>query len=107
MHQWSKNEVLQRIESKETTIIFIYTTMCGTCQVASKMLDIVKEILPNLPECKININEIVEEAQKWKVESVPCLLIFENGEIKQKVYAFQSVPYLHDLLKKYNLYIKR
>ncbi|UPM53926.1 thioredoxin family protein [Gottfriedia acidiceleris] len=107
MQQWTKNEIMQRIQSKETTVIYIYTAMCGTCQVASKMLEIVNEILPNLPLSKVNINEIVEEAQSWKVESVPCLLIFENGEMKQKIYAFQSVPYLHELLKKYNLYIKR
>ncbi|GGI15993.1 thioredoxin family protein [Gottfriedia solisilvae] len=107
MHQWTKNELMQRIESKETTILYIYTAMCGTCQVASKMLEIVNEILPNLPLSKQNINDLTQEAQHWKIESVPCLLIFDKGEIKQKIYAFQSVPYLHDLLKKYNLYIKR
>lgn len=107
MHQWTKNELMQRIESKETTILYIYTAMCGTCQVASKMLEIVNEILPNLPLSKHNINDLTMEAQHWKIESVPCLLIFDKGEIKQKVYAFQSVPYLHDLLKKHNLYIKR
>lgn len=107
MQQWTKYELMQRIQSKETTILYIFTAMCGTCQVASKMLNIVNEILPNLPITSTNINELVEEAQDWKVESVPCLIIFENGEIKQKVYAFKSVPYLHELLKKYNLYIKR
>jgi thioredoxin 1 len=107
MHQWTKNELMQRIQSKETTILYIFTAMCGTCQVASKMLSIVNEILPNLPITNSNINDLVEEAQDWKVESVPCLIIFEKGEIKEKVYAFKSVPYLHEFLKKYNLYIKR
>ena len=33
----------------------------------------------------------------YQIESVPCLLIAKNGVLKEKIYAFKSVP---DLLLK-------
>jgi thiol-disulfide isomerase/thioredoxin len=101
MQQWTKNELNEKITTNNHVILYIFTSMCGTCQLASKMLNIVTELLPQLPIGEANIHELVDEAQEWQIESVPCLLIFNGEKIEQKIYAFHSVPYLYELLKKY------
>ena len=76
--------------------------MCGTCQVASKILTVSLELVPQLEVGKMNINFFPEVARQYEIESVPCLLIFNKGSLLNKIYAFQSVPYIYGLLK--NLY---
>ena len=83
-------------------IMYLYTPMCGTCQVAKKMLTVVDELLPSLDIYSVNLNYYPEEAKALGIESVPCLLIFKDGKIVEKIYAFQSVGYLYDLIKQYN-----
>ncbi|MGX1983547.1 thioredoxin [Thermolongibacillus altinsuensis] len=84
---------------KEITVMYLYTPLCGTCQVAGRMVDVVKELFPNVTFVKEDLNYIPERAIEWQVESVPCLLIFKNGELVKKIYAFHSVPYLYETIK--------
>ncbi|MER1999875.1 MAG: thioredoxin family protein [Lysinibacillus sp.] len=99
MEEWTIerwNQVMQG----EQAFLYLYTPLCGTCEVASKMLNIVKILNPSLQVGKMNVNYNQSIAIQYEVESVPCLLIAENGVIQKKIYAFQSVPYLNDLVKK-------
>nr|GGG66555.1 hypothetical protein GCM10011398_07770 [Virgibacillus oceani] len=36
-----------------------------------------------------------------KVESVPCLMIKAGNEIKERIYAFKSIPNIYNYLLKY------
>jgi protein-disulfide isomerase-like protein with CxxC motif len=85
---------------KEITVMCLYTPLCGTCQVASRMVDVVEKLFPDITFLREDLNYIPERAIEWQIESVPCLLIFQNGELKKKIYAFHSVPYLYETIKK-------
>ena len=99
MNEWTVEQWQQQANSNNLTAYYLYTPMCGTCAVASKMLDVVEQLLPNLPLGKANINFTGSLPQKLQIESVPCLLITKDGVVTNKVYAFQSVPHLYELLK--------
>lgn len=99
MEEWTHKEWLKEKNTKPVAAFYLYTPMCGTCQVASKMLDVVEELLPDMPMGKANLNFVQEIAELYQVESVPCLLVTKNGELTEKIYAFQSVPYLYGKLK--------
>ena len=100
MNEWTVEEWQQQIQTESLTAYYLYTPMCGTCAVASKMLDVVVQLLPELPIGKANLNFTGSLPHDLQIESVPCLVITKEGEITNKVYAFQSVPYLYELLKK-------
>jgi thioredoxin 1 len=78
-------------------VIYFYTPLCGTCKLAKRMLDIVETAIPELNIQSCNINTASEIAEKYSIESVPCLIVFKDGEIKEKIYAFQSVDYIYRL----------
>lgn len=102
MEEWTKDEFFKRLENKDQGAYFLYTPFCGTCQLAGKMLAVVQELLPNMPIGKGNLNFLPDLAQQLKIESVPCLLIFKDGNIVERIYAFHSVPYLYERLKEYD-----
>ena len=99
MDEWTIQQWEQKISENEIVAFYLYTPMCGTCAVASKMLSVVEEVLPNTPIGKANINFMEQLAMDYKIESVPCLLIHRDGKLVEKIYAFQSVPFLYEKLK--------
>ncbi|WP_075619771.1 thioredoxin family protein [Paenisporosarcina indica] len=100
MKEWTRQEWENQSKNTVVTAYYLYAPMCGTCQVASKMLEVVEELLPNIQMGQANLNYVADLAIDHEIESVPCLLITENGEISEKIYAFHSVPYLYNHLKK-------
>ncbi|TDL78701.1 thioredoxin family protein [Peribacillus frigoritolerans] len=94
-------EQLGIFAEKEFGILYLYTPFCGTCQLAKKMLTVVEALLPGLTIHTANLNFLPKQAIEWGIESVPCMLIFENGEVAQKKYAFHSVEHVYQILKEY------
>ncbi|MBJ8208411.1 thioredoxin family protein [Staphylococcus pseudintermedius] len=80
-------------------LIFGYTPMCGTCKIAERMLDISNEIT-QLPIVKLDLNYHPEWSQEKEIQSVPILIIMRYDQEVERLYAFHSVPYLLEKLKK-------
>ena len=96
METWTREEWETTKNNSEKVLYYLYTPICGTCMVASKMMDVVEAMRQDVPMGKADLNYIQDVAVDYEIESVPCLLITENGVVKNKIYAFQSVP---DLLQ--------
>ncbi|KGR82632.1 thioredoxin family protein [Lysinibacillus odysseyi] len=100
MKEWTYKEWQEAMKKERVAAFYLYTPMCGTCAVASKMMAVMEELLPDVAIGKGNVNYLENLAMEYEVESVPCLLIARDGEYAQKLYAFQSVPNLYEILKK-------
>ena len=99
MKEWTKEQWQEVMKQEKLAAFYLYTPMCGTCAVATKMLTVVEELLPQLPIGKANLNYMEDVAYEYEIESVPCLLVAQDGNITRKVYAFQSVLNLYEILK--------
>lgn len=88
-------------EKQDIFILFVHTPLCGTCKMAASMLAIMEKTYPQLEVAQLNINQYPLFAQKWHIQSVPCLLIFQKGLGVKRVYAFHSIPSLYSALQSY------
>ncbi|MNN38215.1 Thioredoxin [compost metagenome] len=79
--------------------LFFYTSMCGTCKLAEKMLEIAISSGPVIPVSKININYSPTLRDRWQITSVPCLIVLENREPIRIEYAMGSVVDLYTWLR--------
>jgi thioredoxin-like negative regulator of GroEL len=100
MKEWNNEDLEIFLATKSTGVVYFYTPLCGTCQVASRMLQVVAEMVP-LKLGKMNLNFHPSLAVNMAVESVPCLLLIKNGVVTDKLYAFHSVPFLLEELHEY------
>lgn len=98
METWTHKQWKQALKELPEAVYYLYTPMCGTCAVASKMLDVIAAMKPDLHMGKADLNYVQEVAVEYEIESVPCLLIQKEGKIQHKIYAFHSVPYLLEKL---------
>lgn len=95
MIDWTGHEATVAVRDQDKTVLYVYTPMCGTCQLAKKMLTVVEAALPHLEIGMLNVNYAPHFARAYQIESVPCLLVFEKNQLVKKIYAFQSVEYLY------------
>lgn len=98
-----KVETVQAETERETETgreaLFFVTTLCGTCQLAEKMLEIVLASGPCIPVSKLNINYTPKLREQWRIASVPCLIVLQDGEPIRQEYAMRSVVDLSEWLR--------
>lgn len=90
----------EQLEAKRY-LLFIYTPFCGTCSLARQMLDKIEDVHKETVFMEMNAALHPQFMQENKIESVPCLLIKEDNEIKEKVYVFHSIGNIYSYLLEY------
>ena len=89
MEHITSNNFDEKIK-KDRVLVDFYATWCGPC----KMLGLVLEKFDDeniVSILKLDVDEAKDVAEKYKVFTIPTLIIFENGkEIKRKV-GYQSL----------------
>ena len=103
MIDWTKEQLDGQLKEKEKVIVFFYTPLCGTCQLAKKMLTVAQAMLPDVEIGMCNLNFMPDKAEIYAIESVPCLIMVENNQVKKKIYAFHSIEYLLEEFKNFSL----
>ncbi|WP_203247992.1 thioredoxin family protein [Sporosarcina beigongshangi] len=98
METWTREQWEAVLKESSSALYYLYTPMCGTCAVASKMMEVVSAMKPDMPIGKADLNYVQDLATDYEIESVPCLLIQKDGLVQHKIYAFQSVPYLLEMI---------
>ena len=90
------------IKSPVPVLIDFYATWCGPCKM---MHPILEELHTNIGEkakiIKIDIDNNERLAAAWKVQSVPTLMIFKNGELKWRASGVHSAADLQSEIEKY------
>ena len=78
--------------------VFIHTPFCGTCRMARTMLGIVEKLKEQDLFYDLNASLFPSFMQDYKIESVPCLLVLKKGEVKKRIYAFESVVHVTEVV---------
>ena len=73
-----ENEVLQ---SNQPVLVDFWAEWCGPCHAVSPVLERISEER-NLKLVKVNIDENQHLAIRYGIQSIPYMILFENGEPK-------------------------
>lgn len=85
----------------EHYMLFIYSPFCGTCQLARTMLDKIESVHHRDIFLEMNASLHPDFMQDHKIESVPCLLVKDEGQVKEKIYVFHSIANIYHFLLQY------
>ena len=99
INEWNLEHLNDKLDNEENTALYLYTPMCGTCKLAGRMLEITATTVSGYAIGKADLNYVDSLAETYQIESVPCLLIWKNGELEEKIYKFESVPHIFEKMQ--------
>ena len=75
------NEVLN---SDKPVLLDFFASWCGPCRMVGPILDEIAEEREDIKVCKVDIDEQPELASRYRVMSVPTLMVLKNGQIMEQ-----------------------
>ena len=91
-----KKEVL---ESDMPVLVDFWAKLCSPClRVAPILEEVSKEVEGKAKICKLEVDDEYEIADEYEIMSIPTIVVFVNGEIKEQVIGVQSKQSLLKLL---------
>ena len=71
------------IQSSQLTLVDFYATWCGPCRMMHPVLEqLKKELGDSLRIVKVDVDKNEAVAMQMRIQSVPTLMIFKEGEMK-------------------------
>ena len=94
----SEKEFDEKVSSGKV-LVDCYAPWCGPCRMLSPVIDALSEEITDYKFYKLNVDDAENVAMKYGVMSIPTLLIFDDGKLKETTVGFRNKDELKELLK--------
>jgi thioredoxin 1 len=84
----NKEQFQKIISSNEIVLVDMFAEWCGPCKMLSPVLEQVAAMYPKVKIIKVDVDKEPTLAQNFSIQSVPTVMFFYNGELKQKLMGF-------------------
>lgn len=98
VNELSEKEFNEKIKEGKV-LVDCYATWCGPCKMLSPIIDEVSNEVKNYTFYKLDVDENENIAEEYGIMSIPTLLIFEDGKLKEKTVGFKTKEELLEILK--------
>lgn len=96
----SQNFESEVLGSDLPVLVDFWATWCGPCQMLSPIIEeIAKEYEGKVKVGKVNVDEEPDLAVKFRVASIPTLILFKNGTADKTLIGYHTKEQLDEILK--------
>lgn len=80
-------------------LVDFWATWCGPCRMLAPTVSAIAEKYDGkVKVCKVDIDENLALAEKYNIEVIPTLVLFENGEVKARKTGLVSQAEIESIL---------
>jgi len=72
------------INSDKPVLLDFFASWCGPCRMVGPILDEIAEEREDIKVCKVNIDEQPELAHRYRIMTIPTLMVLKNGQVMEQ-----------------------
>ena len=91
---------LDEIIKQDKVVLDCYAPWCGPCRMISPIIDELAQELDQIKFYKTNIDNNSDIAMQYNIMSIPTILIFDKGTLKEQIVGLRSKEELKNLILK-------
>ena len=72
------------LNSEKPVLLDFFASWCGPCRMVGPILDEIAEEREDIKVCKVNIDEQPELAHRYRIMTIPTLMVLKDGNIVEQ-----------------------
>jgi thioredoxin 1 len=98
LHVNTKEFQHEVLDTDAPVLVDFYADWCGPCRRLAPTLDRLARQRPDTKVVKVNIDKSPELAERYRVESIPTVIVFKQGEVASRQTGFVNDAALQRML---------
>lgn len=95
----NKNNFNQIVNDNDIVVVDIYADWCGPCKMISPVLEQLSNEIPAVKFIKVDADADQALINNFGVRSIPTILFFKSGELKQTLVGFQPKDRMKSIIE--------
>lgn len=88
--------------SKGVVLVDFFATWCGPCRMVAPVLEgLAEKYAGRMEIVKVDVDQSQSLAMQFGVQSIPTLLLFKDGALKETQIGFAGEPQIEAMISKY------
>ncbi len=75
----ANNYEAEVLQSNQTVVVDFWAPWCGPCKMITPIVEEISREVTDVKVCKVNVDDESELARKYKVMTIPTLILFKEG----------------------------
>ena len=90
------------LSSKLPVVVDFWADWCAPCKIMVPTIEaLARELDGRAKVGKLNVDDNSVVSDRYRIQGIPTVMIFEGGEVKEQVVGVTSKDYLAQLIDKY------
>ena len=96
-----QNFEVEVLKSNKLTVVDFWAPWCGYCVKLSPILEEIANEIPDAKFVKMNTDDCMNVARDYSISGLPCILIFKNAEVLDRLAGAMPKANIVSGIKKY------